>query len=232
MNGVVCELTKCLRTESKGIIELSHAIHRGDDSLLKSSVDGVRRLEFPCENEWKAQKHIIEWACKHYPSSPVETITPENFATYIQSYCLLSPLRRGPLGVDQLNEQIMMKLSDRLIIPIMIVKNNPEFHLYNGDVGLLVNNDTALFLDEEGNLRQKSKLLLPDYEYAFCMSVHKSQGSEFDHVTLLMPEGSEIFGREVFYTGVTRARKQLDVWGTDKTLKAAIKKKTIRNSGL
>lgn len=223
------ELTKCLRTESQEIIALSLAIHRGDDSL---KLDSAFRLDFSTENEWKAQKQIVEWACRYFPHYPSDGITPESLTKSLQSYCLLSPFRKGPLGVGELNRQIMMKLSGRSALPIMVTKGSSEFRLFNGDMGLLIDNDEAVFLNEEGSLRFISKLLLPDYEYAFCMSVHKSQGSEFDHVTLLMPEGSEVFGREVFYTGVTRARRKLDIWGADETLRSAIRRKTCRNSGV
>ncbi len=229
LNTPGIELTKCLRTESLGIIELSSAIHRGDDSL---EFDSAARLEFTSKNEWKAQKQIVEWACRHFPHYPADGITPGSLVKSLQSYCLLSPFRKGPLGVGELNRQIMVKLSDRPALPIMVTKSSSKFRLFNGDTGLLIDNDKAVFLNEEGTLRFISKHLLPDYEYAFCMSVHKSQGSEFDHVTLLMPEGSEVFGREVFYTGVTRARKKLDIWGADETLRSAIRRKICRHSGL
>jgi exodeoxyribonuclease V alpha subunit len=222
------ELTKCLRTESQGIIELSRAIHLGSESL---PLGNVNLLEFGTGSEWKVQKQIVDWACKHYPEFPAEKITPETLAKSLQAYSLLSPFRKGPLGIDELNEQIAMKLSHRRAMPIIATKSHAGFGLSNGDAGLLIDGEKAVFLNEEGGLRTISKLLIPAYEYAFCLSVHKSQGSEFDRVTLLMPKGAEVFGREVFYTGVTRARKKLDIWGLDETLKTAVRKKNVRNSG-
>ena len=59
---------------------------------------------------------------------------------------------------------------------------------------------------------------------AYCLSVHKSQGSEFDKVVLVLPEGSELFGRKMLYTAITRARKSIEIWGNDLILQ-----KTIEN---
>ena len=75
-------------------------------------------------------------------------------------------------------------------------------------------------------------LLLPKYEYAYCLSVHKSQGSEFDHVLLLMPEGSEVFGRELLYTAATRARKKPEVWASDEVFEKTINTQSHRLSGI
>ncbi len=80
--------------------------------------------------------------------------------------------------------------------------------------------------------RKIPAVLLPPFEYAYCLSVHKSQGSEFDHVLLLMPEGAEVFGREVLYTAVTRAKKKLEVWSTETVLQNALKRPSQRLSGI
>ena len=93
--------------------------------------------------------------------------------------------------------------------------------------------DYALFPAREGStVRKIPALLLPRYERAYCLSVHKSQGSEFDHVLLVMPEGAESFGRELFYTAVTRARKQIEIFGAAHTITATINQKSQRHSGI
>ena len=85
---------------------------------------------------------------------------------------------------------------------------------------------------DDGQVRRFSALLLPRYELAYCLSVHKSQGSEFDHVILALPEGSELFGREVLYTAVTRARKSLEVYGSDHVIQKTVEHQGLRLSGL
>ena len=81
-------------------------------------------------------------------------------------------------------------------------------------------------------MRRISALLLPKHELAYCLSVHKSQGSEFDHVILALPEGAELFGREIFYTAVTRARKSLEIYGSDFVIQKTVEHQGIRLSGL
>jgi exodeoxyribonuclease V alpha subunit len=122
----------------------------------------------------------------------------------------------------------------------MIATNDLKLNLYNGEVGVLVRTlsrnrddyplmegDFALFSD-----RKIPALLLPRFEYAYCLSVHKSQGSEFDHVLVLLPDGSEKFGKEMLYTAATRARKKLEVWGNVKTVDKILQKNNIRLSGI
>ena len=114
--------------------------------------------------------------------------------------------------------------------------------LFNGEVGVLVsppsseqtaNGDYALFSNNSnGEVRKIPACLLPKYEYAYCLSVHKSQGSEFDRVLLLMPEGTEFFGREGLYTAVTRARKKLEIWGSHSTIAKTLQQHSFRQSGI
>jgi len=141
----------------------------------------------------------------------------------------------------------MQKLSERgkpFIAPIIITKNDYRLDIFNGEVGLLVrahfqhthkeleltSHDYALIVGKDGEIRSIPALLLPAFEYAYCLSVHKSQGSEFNHVLLLLPEGSEVFGREVLYTAATRARQKLDLWATQSILESTIKRKSYRLS--
>lgn len=138
-----------------------------------------------------------------------------------------------------------------LVLPIILTQNDRRLELFNGEVGVLVRfsqpneqgeegfqaGDYALFPSKDkevdGNpVRMIPALLLPKYEYAFCLSVHKSQGSEFEHVLLMMPEGSEQFGREVLYTAVTRAKRKLEIWVGDQTLEKTIAQPSHRLSGL
>src|SRR5262249_11532711 len=152
----------------------------------------------------------------------------ELFAKFNQ-FRILTPFRKGPFGYEALNALChknlakTLRLGERSVIPIIVVATDYGLELFNGEVGILVchhkvnefsafqKGDYALFpgnsLEKAGqSMRQIPAILLPKFEYAYCLSVHKSQGSEFERVLLLLPEGSEIFGREVLYTGVTRAR--------------------------
>ena len=125
----------------------------------------------------------------------------------------------------------------------MITVNDYRQELFNGETGVLIrrlpvemgsSEDYALFAPrQEGDqVRRLSALQLPQFELAYCLSVHKSQGSEFDRVILVLPDGSEMFGREVFYTAITRARKSLEVYGSDQVILKTVERQGIRLSGI
>ncbi|MBW2616495.1 MAG: ATP-binding domain-containing protein, partial [Deltaproteobacteria bacterium] len=74
---------------------------------------------------------------------------------------------------------------------------------------------------------------LPEHETVYAMTVHKSQGSEFDRVLLLLPDrDTPVLTRELIYTGITRARKGVEVWGTDGVFVKGVGRRTLRASGL
>lgn len=258
-NIPVSYLTRCLRAELQDIIDFAAAIKEGNwqkaaESMNKGSIKRVGDFSDPDTN--KMQQAIIAHVVAALPKEE----DPIAYFDKIQNFCLLSPMRRGRLGVEELNQQIHLarlskiKDSSRYIAPIMILRNSASQDLYNGDIGLLVihlqhknkrdpsginvsEGDYALFLNRSSNSalntnRRISALLLPAWDYAYAMTVHKSQGSEFQHVLLVMPEGAEYFGREGFYTAVTRAKRSLEIWGSDSILKASIEKSEYRNSGI
>lgn len=224
-------LKKCLRTDLQEIVDLAESINNGNESKMLSLLTGSNVKRFPSESSMRQMQHsLVDYGVQHYLESSLNTLN---------RFCMLSPLREGPFGVNTLNELIFQRLlqhsrdKEWFIAPIVMTKNDYRLELSNGEIGLLYRKmpfdsvesdlnegDYALFANKQQKI---PALLLQNFEYAYCLSIHKSQGSEFDHVLLLMPEGAEHFGKEVMYTGVTRARKQLDVWGTDETLKATLK---------
>jgi len=148
---------------------------------------------------------------------------------------ILTPLREGPWGVEALNALIFsaIKKIDGEIwcVPILITKTDYEIGLYNGEIGTLWRtNVKPLYAEFEG--RQIPASRLPSYELAFALSVHKSQGSEFDHVMVLVPPGSENFGREVLYTAVTRARHSVTLCGDVETIQKTVSRSSQRISGI
>ena len=117
--------------------------------------------------------------------------------------------------------------------PILILQNNPKQQLYNGTTGILIRKSgvgTAYFSTEDG-VRTIAEKALPLFEVAFCLSIHKSQGSEFEEVLILLGPGSERFGKAALYTGVTRAKKKVEICAEESAFLAALVKKTSFNSG-
>lgn len=123
---------------------------------------------------------------------------------------ILTPLRQGEYGVTALNERFYERqrvLYPKAPIPIIVSINDERFGIYNGDLALL-EGDEVLF----GDGRRLSRYSLRGYELAYVLSVHKSQGSEYDEVVLLLPPGSARFGRKLLYTAVTRAKKRVIIY--------------------
>jgi exodeoxyribonuclease V alpha subunit len=253
----VVSLKTSLRMELRSLVDLAEKIHEGRvEEVIKMLSDDKSAISFsPLQNSLpsevrKTQKKIIDKVDRQsrLDKDPISALRNMN------TFRLLSPIRKGPYGVDTLNalcyEQAIARVEREIpfIIPFILVHTDNRLRLYNGEVGILVrtlhdNNrgpymlaegDYALFPAGEGNapFRKVPALLLPAYEYAYCLSVHKSQGSEFDEVLLLMPSGSEMFGREILYTAATRARKKLEIWGEVNVIEEAINRRSFRMSGM
>ena len=144
---------------------------------------------------------------------------------------VLTPLRKGPYGVDHLNKLLYVEHQKRGAkeIPIIITVNDAYLELFNGDTGLL-NQEERIAYFSDG--RQFAEHLLPHYEYAYVLSVHKSQGSEYEKVLILLPEGSEVFGREMLYTAITRAKKQMTLLAHEGVVEKVVKGHYTRFSGV
>jgi exodeoxyribonuclease V alpha subunit len=143
---------------------------------------------------------------------------------------IICPLRKGLHGVDALNRALLKKLQRSLLLgqwwaaPLLVTENDAAMQVYNGSSGIVIGQFHSQILSgtEEVILADGRSLMLralPGYEITFALSVHKSQGSEFDNVALLLPEGSEEFGLEALYTAVTRAKRSVRLIGSSLTLK-------------
>jgi len=160
---------------------------------------------------------------------------------------ILAALRRGPYGVEAINRRIEEEYRRKGLIrtysrwyhgrPIMITRNDYRLQLFNGDIGIILRKPTgglqAFFPDQEGQVRTFWPNRLPEHETVYAMTIHKSQGSEFDNVLILLPDQfSPILSRELIYTGITRARKSVSVWGNEQVFMQAVSQKITRSSGL
>jgi exodeoxyribonuclease V alpha subunit len=119
----------------------------------------------------------------------------------------------------------------------MVTANNYVLKLFNGDTGVFWTCDGAAplvhFPDETGAIRAIARERLPGHETVYAMTVHKSQGSEFEHVVLVLPDKeSPVLTRELLYTGLTRARKSVRILGDESVLRTAVEAQAQRFSGL
>ncbi|KAB0672502.1 exodeoxyribonuclease V subunit alpha [Oryzomonas sagensis] len=168
--------------------------------------------------------------------------TPGAALDELDRFRVLAPHREGAWGVESLNRLCRDALGlhgrDDRLLPVMVTGNNYELGLFNGDTGVMMDDPAsgglaAWFNDPDGTLRRLSPLRLPPHESAFALTVHKSQGSEFDRVLLILPERvSEALSRELLYTAVTRARSHVEIWGTEEVFLRTVERRTVRSSGL
>jgi exodeoxyribonuclease V alpha subunit len=161
-------------------------------------------------------------ASKTAPAPPCNDAQAVALLKAFTEFCVLCAVREGPLGVVQLNAQVEHALglgqspwyAGR---PVMVTRNDYALELMNGDIGLcLPGPDGVLrvaFPAVDGGVRWVMPSRLDSVETVFAMTVHKSQGSEFTHVLLVIPaQESPVLTRELVYTGLTRARQRLTMW--------------------
>ncbi|MDR6566031.1 exodeoxyribonuclease V subunit alpha [Chitinophaga ginsengisegetis] len=161
---------------------------------------------------------------------------------------VLTAVREGPQGLYAVNKQIEKYLSDKKLIttntefyenrPVILTRNYYEHGLFNGDTGIIRADENGVLLawfeDSTGAL----KTVLPGYltqaETAFAMTIHKSQGSEFGEVLVLLPDTTDvpILTRELLYTAVSRAKNKVYVQGTPEVILMAAERFVERASGI
>jgi exodeoxyribonuclease V alpha subunit len=169
--------------------------------------------------------------------------TPAECLSALGRFRILAALRDGDAGVRGLNASIERWLQRRGLAstgwyahrPVLITQNDPATQLFNGDVGttVIVDGEPMVFFDGPHGPRAIAPARLPAHETAWAMTVHKAQGSEFDHVLVVLPEvDSRLLTRELLYTAVTRARRRVHVVGSETTLRLMLSRSVARSSGL
>ncbi len=222
-------LDQSMRSQNSSLNLMAEKINRGewigDDALLPWSFD------------FSLKDKLYE---KIAPTFSWDEPDPIDALKRGAEFRVLAALRQGPFGSLALNEQIVQEMRRRIqpgqwwIIPILITQNTPSQDLYNGTCGCLIGKSRGSidFFDANAYFPQKVPFKkLPPFESAFCLSIHKSQGSEFERVLALFPQGSENFGKEAVYTAITRAKKEIEIVADKATLKAMLAKHSLKTSG-
>jgi exodeoxyribonuclease V alpha subunit len=158
---------------------------------------------------------------------------------------ILTPLRKGRMGVEGLNpwvDGVMQRLLPThagaqkpwyIGRPVMVTQNDYRQNLFNGDIGIVLPNDQGELRvwfpsGEAGQYRAVAPIRLLAHETAWVMTIHKSQGSEFTQVLLILPETEDLplLGRELLYTAVTRAKQGIHILASRATLGRALRQVT------
>ena len=171
---------------------------------------------------------------------------PEKAFKLFDSLRVLCSNRRGVFGVESVNAMLLdfvfghraAEASKGLPgLPVIVTRNNYSVGLNNGDVGLVLpaqGVNSAYFRDGEEGFKSCPLPLLPEHELAFAMTVHKAQGSGFDHALVVLPPDplNMLLTKELLYTAVTRAKSKLTVICSEEAFKIAVMRRTERSSGL
>ncbi|WP_413485038.1 exodeoxyribonuclease V subunit alpha [Shewanella baltica] len=168
-------------------------------------------------------------------------------------YRILCAMRSGDYGVEGINQFVTQALANAKLIkplqefylgrPIIIQSNDYNLGLFNGDIGLILQDEDkperlmAHFIKADGSLLKVLPARLPSHETCYAMTVHKSQGSEFSRVALVLPQSPslaqwQLLTKELVYTAITRAKVHFTCLGTQHVFERASSQATQRASGL
>lgn len=229
--------------ETSGIRRLSAAVNngRGEEALAilaDESCPDVRLVAYGSQGDSLVEDEL----CPAFARNKNVQNADEQLAA-LASLGVLCAHRRGPNGVERVNELLVKLLAGGEGgvkplypgLPIMIGANSYELQLYNGDTGVVCEDDGRFYAYFQGvdGLRRILARRLPAYTASYAMTVHKSQGSEFDRVVVILPtQPSPVLGRELLYTALTRARQSVEVWGDREIFLQAVATPVQRVSGL
>jgi len=234
-----------------GIGAVAGAVNGGEGpkamALLRDAENaGCGWQEIPVPDRLRralAERVVAGYAPYLAAASPAEAL--ERF----DHFRILCALRQGPYGVAGINGIVEEILAEKGLIerhdrwypgrPVMVTVNDYALRLFNGDVGIVLPDPESggaprvWFAAPDGKVRCVPPVRLPTHETVYAMTIHKSQGSEFDRVLMLLPgHDSGALSRELLYTGITRARNGIEIWGNEEVFVAAASRPTDRKSGL
>ena len=249
----LCLLQKSYRFGSdSGIGQLAAAINRGDKAAIKDiflqGFSDIDKRTLESSEDYTAMLENALAGYGHYLQLLQARAEPALIIQAFNEFQLLCALREGPFGVSGLNERIELAMQQKRKIhrlphsrwyegrPVMIARNDSTLGLFNGDIGVALDRGQGLrvwFAMPDGSIKSVQPSRLPEHETTWAMTVHKSQGSEFDHAALVLPtQRTPVVTRELVYTAVTRARRRLSLYADERILGSAIATRTERRSGL
>ncbi len=243
--GNTVELKQTFRFDET-IKKLAEAVNAQDHEtawrILSAGADNAQLL---------AQPQLISYILKRradYVSlvkSNAEFITVHQAFTSFQVLCANRHGKNGALAINAGVERALF--GDSLNYgtawypgrPVMVLQNNPALHLYNGDIGICLpdkdqnGNLMVFFQKPDGAVKKYLPARMPSCETVFAMTIHKSQGSEFDEALIVLPDTiNPVLSKELLYTAITRAKKMIKIVSVQSVFTATINKKIARNTGL
>ena len=242
-----------------GIGQLALAVNTNHNGILKyveqqSTQGKFNDVILDYDFVAKPIEKLINSAAKHYAhylNLIAQGASVADVHAAFSQYQLLAAVREGDYGVNSLNSRIERALVQQGLIsvspnqrhysgmPIMVSQNDYQLKLFNGDIGILMPDESgqlkALFIDEQNTVRAFSPARLPAHDKVYVMTIHKSQGSEFSYTAMVLPplkHASMGVNRQLVYTGITRAKNTFELVADKKVLQLAMSKSVSRASGL
>jgi len=229
-----------------GIGQLSRKINAGQPEEAFEILSGQQAAdlcwrELPVAGDFEG---LYSAAVKDGYQELLAAVQPQEALEALDRFRVLTPYRNGIQGVAGLNELALaalgLKSSEGYAwlprTPLMVTGNHYELGLFNGDTAIVMEDadgQAAVFPAADGSLRRIALQRLPDAVPALALTVHKSQGSEFDRLLLILSDhDSELLTRELLYTAITRARKKVELWCSREVFCRAVERRIERSSGL
>ncbi|RLM25894.1 exodeoxyribonuclease V subunit alpha [Brenneria alni] len=252
----ICLLRRSYRFDQhSGIGQLALAVNNGDDrrvlAVLNGSFTDIACRPLVETEDYQQMLAQCVAGYRDYLQRIASDASPDEVLLAFQRYRQLCALREGPFGVAGLNQRIEQALHKAGLIqlsrhslnrwyigrPVMIERNDAVLGLFNGDIGIAMMSEKGemrvYFQLPNGKTKSVAPSRLPPHDTAYAMTVHKSQGSEFEHTALVLPnQYLPVLTRELVYTAITRARQRLSLYTDIKILCRAVKTPTQRHSGL
>ncbi len=246
----IIELKKSWRFKNtEGIGEFSHAVIHGslsDDLLAKPTPETGQYVKVCNDYQAVELKELMDGYMDYIRENDIALALKKK-----NNIRFLCAVHSGEYGVTHYNKLIASYLEEEGLLkpsasfyenqPILITQNNKEYNLFNGDVGLIrkdANSDKYMAYFEDGDSESGYKALptayLSEFTTVFAMTIHKSQGSEFNHVGIVLPNDKDIplLTRELIYTAITRAKERAIIFSSNEVLKTGVKKQVERASGI
>jgi len=235
---------------------LAQAILHGDDHAVEQQLlqhDSLQWHPFQVQNDGERVLQQYQQFYQQRYQRWSQCDTPQQALAMFQQSALLCAQRQGFLGSDNLNRLIDQRLSrgapsvnaptGHASTPyhaqaLMVRQNRPDLSLYNGDIGMVWQSESDWHVwfpnpEQAGGWLSLPLWQLPSHEPAYALTVHKSQGSEYEEVWIMLGQQvHELHHRELLYTAVTRSRQNVQLWASSEALRASVQRPGQRHSGL
>lgn len=258
-SGDLVRLQHGFRAQSLGLPRLLVAARTGDVGGFKAAFDGSDAVWRAVSSSMQVDAQLHDWAQRLAQLHPLRDGIARDDAEALAAldalatHQLLCALREGSHGATHANATIERLLRLQWQRPsqgawypgraVMVTRNEYGLKLFNGDVGVCLADaagdmrvwfEAAAGADGERRARAFAPASLPTHESAFAITVHKSQGSEYDHVAMLLPSmpSHQVLTRQLVYTGLSRARQAVQLWSSEGALATALSTSVRRMGGL